>query len=135
MFGKNYLRLISKLALVATLLTSLMPSVAQAMSSNAEAKPFSVEICSAGSTKRIDNVIVGVKVQNQAQVPVEKDSRLHNGNCPLCIADEAQLTVANYYASFISIESKLIHHINAYATPVARDFYQTANPSQAPPLV
>lgn len=135
MFRKDYLRLISNLALVVTILTTCVPSLAQVMSTSGKTKPFSVEICSAGTTKRIDNIIVTAKVQNQPQVPTEKESRLHNVNCPFCIADEAQLTVANYYASVIAIESKLTHHIQAYATPVARDFYQTANPSQAPPLV
>ncbi len=135
MFRKDYLRLISNLALVVTILTTCVPSFAQVLSTSGKTKPFSVEICSAGTTKRIDNIIVTAKGQNQPQVPAEKESRLHKLNCPFCMADEAQLMVANYDTNAITIKSKLTHHIHAYVTPVARDFYQTANPSQAPPLV
>lgn len=135
MLGKKYLQLISKVALVATMLTTLAPSFAQAASFSGQTKPFSVEICSAGTTKRIDNVIVGTKAQTQPQVPIEKESRLHNGSCPFCIGDEVQLTVANYYANIVAVESKITQYIHAYVAPIKLNFYQTANPSQAPPIV
>lgn len=135
MFRQKYLTLISKLALVATIFGFFAPNIAQALPANGGVKPFSVEICSSGATKRIDTVIVGAKVQNQTQAPAEKETRLHNGNCPFCVADEVQLAVANQHANILAIESKLIHLIHAYITPVTNDFYQSANPSQAPPLV
>lgn len=135
MLGKKYFQLINNIALVAVLFSSLAPTISQAFPFDGAPKPFIVEICSADGTKRIEASIIGGKTENQAQIPSQRDARLHAGHCAICCAGQTDSNlVALPIESSLFLTDAIVHQVvTFYTPPTTTHFFHSANLAQAPP--
>ncbi|WP_255337138.1 DUF2946 domain-containing protein [Methylophilus sp. 5] len=140
MFYSATHKLIARLAILAMLLVSLVPtlSIAFPMQSG---KTFMGEVCSTQRSKLLVIVTTTQGKQLSTQInfkPSEKPVSLnhHLNHCPFCNMALDQVALPTYSPAYILFQqAQASIALSEYQPPVVSNFYPTAHTSRAPPVI
>ena len=126
------IRLASWIAIAAIVFSALAPTISYAFSSNSTPLTLWQELCTAQGTKLVANdAIPGSQFPSQ---PAQDKVGMHFEHCPYCFSHAGSVGLPSATASFV-IEAigQTAQLAELYIAPVLPPYYQSANPSQAPP--
>jgi hypothetical protein len=125
-------RLASWIAIAAIVFSALAPTISYAFSSNSTPQTLWQELCTAQGTKLIANDAIPAS-QFPAQ-PAQDKMGMHFEHCPYCFSHAGSVGLPPATASFVIVATSQTAQLAAsYIAPVLPLYYQSANPSQAPP--
>lgn len=132
-------RWIARLAIMAMLLVSLVPTLSLAFPMQ-QGKNFIGQICSTQSSKLLVQVMTTQGKQLSTLIdykPSQKPVSIshHLDHCPFCSMALDQVTVPAHSPAYILFQQTQAGiALSEYQPPVVSSFYPTAHPSRAPPL-
>lgn len=131
-------RLASWIAIAAIVFSALAPTISYAFSSKSTPQTLWQELCTAQGTKLIANdTIPGSIGQPGSQIPTQPSQDkmgMHFEHCLYCFSHAGSVGLPPATASFVFVATGQTAQLaESYIAPVLPLYYQSANPSQAPP--
>lgn len=132
-------RLASWIALAAIVFSALAPTIAHAFPAKNTPQILWQELCTAQGTKLIANgAIPGSIGQPGSQIPTQPSQDkmgMHFEHCPYCFSHAGSVGLPPATASLVFVATETAQLAELYIAPVLPRYYQSANPSQAPPFL
>jgi hypothetical protein len=124
-------RLASWIAIAAIVFSALAPTIAHAFPAKNTPQTLWQELCTAQGTKLIQSTDVAGDPQ---QIPAQNNAGIHFEHCPYCFSHAVSVGLPPATAAFVFVATgQTAQFAASYIAPVLPLYYQSANPSQAPP--
>jgi len=126
------IRLASWIAIAAIMFSALAPTISYAFSSKSMPQTLWQELCTAQGTRLVANDAIP---DSQFPIqPAQDKIGMHFEHCPYCFSHAGSVGLPPATASFVfGATSQAVQLDESYIAPVLPLYYQSANPSQAPP--
>ncbi|MEO8417101.1 MAG: DUF2946 domain-containing protein [Methylophilaceae bacterium] len=133
-------RLASWIAIAAMVFSALAPTIAHAIPAKNTPQTLWQELCTAQGTQLIaSDAISGASSQPGLHIPTQpaQDKMgMHVEHCPYCFSHAGSIGLPPVTASFVFVATgQRARLAETYIAPVISPHYQSANPSQAPPVL
>lgn len=150
MFKRSKQRLISQIAIVAVIFSSLAPTISHALASTnstsqAGRQTLWQDVCSAQGAKVISSDFAAQNENAQTLASTVKSSKensnptnkmaMHFEHCPYCFSHAGSVVLPTSATALFLAEINAVGHIASYASPFVISYYSSSHPTRAPPVL